>query len=41
VAALLSKFPGLAHDDFTAHYWTAAEISSGYEGRRFFEYTRS
>ena len=41
VTTLLSKFSGLACDDFTAHYWTGAEVSSGFNGQQFFDYTRS
>ena len=40
VAAVLSKFHGVAQDDYTEHCWTLHEIVSGHEaeGHPFFDY---
>jgi hypothetical protein len=39
---LLGEFQGLAMDDFSEHYWSAAEVLSGVraDGDRFFDYRK-
>lgn len=40
VSAVLSKFPGVAKDEYTEHCWTLEEVLSGHheEGHPFFDY---
>jgi hypothetical protein len=40
LSAVLSKFHGVAQDDYTEHCWTLEEILSGHkeEGHTFFDY---
>ena len=40
LSAVLSKFHGIAQDDYTEHCWTLEEILSGHkeEGHTFFDY---
>lgn len=40
VTGLLSRFDGVAEDDYTAHLWSLTELRSGarFEGHPFFDY---
>lgn len=40
VECLLTRFRGIAHDDYTSHPWTLEEIRSNsqFHGHRFFDY---